>query len=184
MNMINSTSTTSTSGVMLMAACKLADSPSRIGRPPLLDGHLDVRHIGLRNLELRYFEQAVHELGRSPVHLDVEILYLACETVEGDDGRNRDEDAQAVETRASAMPPETTDIPPDPVAAMLRKALMIPTTVPKRTMNGAVEPIVARKPRPRFNSISVSDMESLTALWTSSSEASGSPPRLRTPSYS
>src|SRR5438093_7789871 len=95
MKMISSTSTTSTSGVMLMAACKLADSPSRIGRPPLLDGHLDVRHIGLRNLELRYFEQAVHELGRSPVHLDVEILYLACETVEVADGRNRDEDAQA-----------------------------------------------------------------------------------------
>src|SRR5262245_64994826 len=95
MNMINSTSTTSTSGVMLMAACKLADSPSRIGRPSLLDGHLDVRHIGLRNLELRYFEQAVHELGRSPVHLDVESLYLACEAVEGDDGRDRDEDAQS-----------------------------------------------------------------------------------------
>ncbi len=37
---------------------------------------------------------------------------------------------------------------------------MIPTTVPKRPMNGAVEPIVARNPRPRFNWISVSAMES------------------------
>src|SRR6266481_756925 len=58
---------------------------------------------------------------------------------------------KAVETRASAMPPETTDIPPDPVAAMLRKALIIPTTVPKRPTKGAVEPIVARNPRPRFS---------------------------------
>ena len=57
----------------------------------------------------------------------------------------------AVETSASAMPPETAAIPPDPVAAMLWNALMIPTTVPKRPMNGAVEPIVARSPRPRFN---------------------------------
>ena len=42
--------------------------------------------------------------------------------------------------------------PPDPVAAMLRKALMIPTTVPNKPMNGAVEPIVARLETPRFNS--------------------------------
>src|SRR5262249_32387620 len=42
---------------------------------------------------------------------------------------------KAVETRASAMPPETTDIPPDPVAAMPRKAFMIPTTVPQRPTN-------------------------------------------------
>ena len=58
---------------------------------------------------------------------------------------------KAVETRASAIPPETTLIPPDPVAAMLRKALMIPTTVPNSPMKGAVEPIVARNPRPHFN---------------------------------
>src|SRR5437870_6343106 len=68
---------------------------------------------------------------------------------------------RAVETRASAMPPETTDIPPDPVAAMLRKALIIPTTVPNRPTNGTVEPIVARNPRPFFKLISVSEMESL-----------------------
>src|SRR3989454_1086540 len=94
MNMIRSTSTTSTSGVMLMAACILAGSPSRIGRPSLLDRYLGLRHLDLRHLDLRYFEQAVHELGRSPVHLNVESLYLAREVVEGDDGRDRDEDAQ------------------------------------------------------------------------------------------
>src|ERR1700674_1400903 len=74
MNMISSTSTTSTSGVMLMAACILAGSPSRIGRPPLRDRHLDSIHLDHRHLGLRYFEQAVQDLGRSPVHLDVESL--------------------------------------------------------------------------------------------------------------
>src|SRR5436309_2783644 len=94
MNMINSTSTTSTSGVMLMADCILAGSPSRIRRPSLLDRHLDLRLIDLRYLHLRYFEQAVQDLGRSPVHLDVESLDLAREVIEGDDGRDRDEDTQ------------------------------------------------------------------------------------------
>src|SRR5262249_20315462 len=74
MKMISSTSTTSTSGVMLMAACILAGSPSRISRPPLLDRHLDLLHLDLRYPDLRYFEQAVQYLGRSPVHLDVERL--------------------------------------------------------------------------------------------------------------
>src|SRR6185437_5213565 len=91
---------------------------------------------------------------------------------------------RAVVTRASAIPPETTDMPPDPVAAMFRKALMIPATVPKRPTNGAVEPIVARNPRPCFNWTNVSDMESLSASLTSSCEADGSPPDLCTPSYS
>src|SRR5436190_2999439 len=95
MKMISSTSTTSTSGVMLMDACSLAPSPSRIGRPSLLDHwRLDFRHLDVNYLELRYFEQAVHDLGRSPVHLDVKSLYLAREVVEGDDGRDRDEDTQ------------------------------------------------------------------------------------------
>src|SRR2546422_8927143 len=95
MKMIRSTSTTSTSGVILMDACSLAPSPSRIGRPSLLDHwRLDFRHLDVNHLELRYFEQAVHELGRSPVHLDVKSLYLAREVVEGDDGRDRDEDTQ------------------------------------------------------------------------------------------
>src|SRR5712692_519408 len=70
MKMISSTSTTSTSGVMLMTACILAGSPSRIGF---------LRHLDHRHLDLRHLEQAVHELGRSPVHLDVEILELARE---------------------------------------------------------------------------------------------------------
>src|SRR5262245_15141016 len=85
MKMIRSTSTTSTSGVMLMAACILAGSPRRMARPR----DLDRRHPGIRDLE-----QAVHELGRGPVHLDLEVLQPAGELVEGDDGRDRDEDAQ------------------------------------------------------------------------------------------
>src|SRR5216683_1557265 len=95
MKMINSTSTTSTSGVMLMVACILPGSPSRIGRPFLFDPRrLDFIHFDVKLLELRYFEQAVHELGRSPIHLDLESLHLAREVVEGDDGRNCDEDTQ------------------------------------------------------------------------------------------
>src|SRR5215510_14275265 len=95
MKMISSTSTTSTSGVILMDACSLAPSPSRISRTSLLDHwRLDFPHLDVNYLELRYFEQAVHELGRSPIHLDVEILDLAREVVEGDDGRDSDEDTE------------------------------------------------------------------------------------------
>src|SRR5258708_31773090 len=93
--MISSTSTTSTSGVMLMVACILPGSPSRIGRPFLFDPRrLDFVHFDVKLLELRYSEQTVHELGRSPIHLDMESLNLAREVVEGDDGRNCDEDTQ------------------------------------------------------------------------------------------
>src|SRR5260370_684177 len=93
--MISSTSTTSTSGVMLMVACILLGSPSRIGRPFLFGPlRLDFIPFDVKVLELRYFEQAVHELGRSPIHLDLESLNLAREVVEGDDGRNCDEDTQ------------------------------------------------------------------------------------------
>src|SRR5690242_2636705 len=76
--MISSTSTTSTSGVMLMAACILAVSPSRIsvfllvGSPHALAP------------ERRHLEQTVDQLRRSPVHFDVKILDLACEVVEGE----------------------------------------------------------------------------------------------------
>src|SRR5437588_9093767 len=71
MKMISSTSTTSTSGVMLMAACILAGSPSRIRRSSGLERDLGAFHIDFLHLDLGYFEQAVHELRRSPVHLDV-----------------------------------------------------------------------------------------------------------------
>src|SRR5712692_1298886 len=95
MKMISSTSTTSTSGVMLMAAFIGVGSPSRIGRPFLLDRRrLDFSLFEVKPLELRYSEQAVHKLGRSPIHFDMESLNLAREVVEGDDGRNCDEDTQ------------------------------------------------------------------------------------------
>src|SRR5262245_59248146 len=96
MKMISSTSTTSTNGGMLVAACILAGSAVRIRL--LVHGH--DRHLGLRRLpglphhDYRNLEQAVHELGRGPVHLDLELLELAREVVVRDDGRDRDEDAQ------------------------------------------------------------------------------------------
>src|SRR5437660_5781413 len=67
MKMISSTSTTSTSGVMLITACILACSPSRIGFLLLIDHRfLDLLHdLRLPELsvhDLRHFEQAVHEL--------------------------------------------------------------------------------------------------------------------------
>src|SRR5690349_11497624 len=88
MKMISSTSTTSTSGVTLMADCILADSPSRIsvfllvGSPHALPP------------EWRHFEQTVDQLRRSAVHLDMKILDFAREVVECDDCRNSYEDAQ------------------------------------------------------------------------------------------
>src|SRR5258705_7477558 len=82
MKMISSTSTTSTSGVMLMAACIFAPSPSRIGWPSLFDHRrLDFGPFDVKHPELRYFEQAVHELRRSAIHLDMESLNLARESV-------------------------------------------------------------------------------------------------------
>src|SRR4029077_9709658 len=84
MKMISSTSTTSTSGVMLMVACILPGSPSRIDWPFLFDHRrLDFSRFDVKLLEFRYFEQAVHELGRSPIHLDMESLNLPREVVEG-----------------------------------------------------------------------------------------------------
>src|SRR6266487_2413353 len=88
MKMISSTSTTSTSGVMLMAACILAPSPSRMGILRVEHRCLDVPlhgppHLDVPLHDLRHLEQTVHELGRSPIHLDVEIFYLACEEIEG-----------------------------------------------------------------------------------------------------
>src|SRR5206468_5182872 len=84
--MISSTSTTSTSGVMLMAACIRGGSPSRMGQTFLFGLRLlDFVHFDVQPLELRYFEQAVHELGRSPIHFDMERFNLAREVVEGDD---------------------------------------------------------------------------------------------------
>src|SRR5947209_10692533 len=96
MKMISSTSTTSTSGVMLMAACIRAGSPSRIGRAFFFDlRRLDFIHfVEFKPLELWYFEQAVHKLGRSPIHFDMESLKFAREVVEGHDGRNCDEDTE------------------------------------------------------------------------------------------
>src|SRR5262245_25542959 len=95
MKMISSTSTTSTSGVMLMVACIRAGSPSRIGRTFLFDRRcLDFIHFNVKSLKLRYFEQAVHELGRSPIHGDMESLNFARKVVEGDNGRNGNEDTQ------------------------------------------------------------------------------------------
>src|SRR5262245_48945522 len=99
MKMISSTSTTSTSGVMLIVACIFAGSPSRLaGSPSCMGRHLDLWHLHLRpgildlwEDDIRYLEQAVHELRRRPVHLDVEVLEPHRELVERDNGRNRDE---------------------------------------------------------------------------------------------
>src|SRR5262245_57974024 len=89
--MISSTSTTSTSGVMLMAACILAASPSRIDflcRVAFLQ-------LLLAHQSLRYLEQAIHQLRGSPVHLDVASLDLAREAVEGHHSRDRNEDSES-----------------------------------------------------------------------------------------
>src|SRR5215467_1451280 len=96
MKMISSTSTTSTSGVMLMAACIRVGSPSRIGRTFLFARRcLDFIHFSdLKPLQLRCFEQAVHQLGRGTIHLDMKSFNLAREVVKRDDGRNCDEDTE------------------------------------------------------------------------------------------
>src|SRR5216684_1159713 len=95
MKMISSTSTTSTSGVMLMVACILPGSPSRMDWPFLFNHRrLDFSHFNVKPLKFRHSEQAVQQLGGSPIHLDMESLKLPSKVIEGDDGRNCDEDTQ------------------------------------------------------------------------------------------
>ena len=55
----------------------------------------------------------------------------------------------AVVMSASEIPAATTVKPPCPVCAICRKACMMPTTVPKRPMKGAVAPTVPRIQRLR-----------------------------------
>src|SRR5262249_30186840 len=90
-------STTSTSGVMLMAACILTVSPSRMGfclqrYLNFLLCNLWVPELPLH--DLRHFEQAVHELGGGPIHLDLKSLEPAGEVIKSDHGGDRDEDAE------------------------------------------------------------------------------------------
>src|SRR5437879_6736599 len=73
MKMISNTSTTSTSGVMLMVACILPGSPSRIDGPFLFDPwRLDFIHFDVKLLEFRCSEHTVYELGRSPIQRELE----------------------------------------------------------------------------------------------------------------
>ncbi len=62
------------------------------------------------------------------------------------------------------MPAETAPRPPVPVAAMPAKDRMIPMTVAKRPMKGAVVAIVASPPRPFFMSAVVMRAERSMAL--------------------
>src|SRR5438046_2303096 len=138
--MISSTSTTSTSGVILISDCRLEPASLLLncmmllsfcaitfGDQPhpaqtcLLDRDHDLANLAeiqlcitpdhdlgvrlcahrsaasfveFKPLELWHFEQAVHKLGRSPIHFDMESLKFARDVVEGDDGRNCDEDTE------------------------------------------------------------------------------------------
>src|SRR3989442_9504596 len=72
----------------------------------------------------------------------------------------------AVVMRASAIPADTdASEPPPPDAAMPVKAFTIPITVPSSPTNGAVEPIVARMPRPRFSSAT------MISIWRSTARS-------------
>src|SRR4029079_9658034 len=96
MKMMSSTSTTSTSGVMLMDAFSRLGSPSRMGR------HLRVRNLrSLGRVDVRFedsrfwdLEQTVDEVRLGAVHLDVVVLHLPGEVVERDDRRDRNEDTE------------------------------------------------------------------------------------------
>src|SRR5213078_2814445 len=73
----------------------------------------------------------------------------------------------AVVIRASAIPADTAPSdPPPPDAAMPVNAFTIPITVPSRPTNGAVDPVVARMPRPRFSSADTIRISRSTARLT------------------
>src|SRR4030042_5838218 len=67
----------------------------------------------------------------------------------------------AVAIRASAMPGATVIRLADRTMPILRKASMMPQTVPKRPMNGVTLPVVARKPI-IFSSREISEFEALS----------------------
>ena len=148
-------------------------------------GTLTSCQLDVEYLDLRYFEQAVHELGRSPVHLDVESLDLAGEVVEGDDGRDRDEDAQgrrdqglsdAARNHRHSAGPRGSDVP-ESVDDSDHGAEE--TDERSRRADRSQEPETAASTGSASRTWSL-----VSALVTSSSEAIGSPPLLRTPSYS
>src|ERR1700739_4600944 len=88
MKMISSTSTTSTSGVTVMDAFILELSPSRIRVLLRVCGRLSDA------IDLRRFEETIHELSGSSIHLNVEVFNPARKVVERGDSRDCDEDAQ------------------------------------------------------------------------------------------
>src|SRR5213595_989093 len=70
----------------------------------------------------------------------------------------------AVVINASAIPADTeASEPPPPDAAIPVKAFTMPITVPSSPTNGAVEPVVARMPRPRFSSAATMRISRSTA---------------------
>jgi len=74
------------------------------------------------------------------------------------------------------MPPATAVKPVVFWAVISRKALMMPTTVPNRPTKGAVAPMVAKPPRPRFSSAWVMATErSRPRLLASMISSSGKP---------
>src|SRR5439155_520549 len=107
--------------------------PSRIGRTFLFSlRRLDFIHFGVKPLELRYLYKRLMSWDEARFISTWKVSSLPVKWLKATTAGIATKIPRAVETRASAMPPETTDIPPDPVAAMLRKALIIPTTVPNR----------------------------------------------------
>src|SRR5438445_8170834 len=77
----------------------------------------------------------------------------------------------AVVMSASAIPADTeASDPPPPEAAMPVNAFTIPITVPSRPTNGAVAPVVARIPSPRFSSAATISISRSTARSTERSE--------------
>src|SRR5437879_5884290 len=82
----------------------------------------------------------------------------------------------AVVIKASAMPADTAPSePPPPDAAMPVNAFTMPITVPSSPTNGAVEPVVARIPRPRFSSADTMRISRSTARSTELMSAAGAP---------
>src|SRR5438874_548817 len=88
MKMISRTSTTSTSGVMLMVACILPGSPSRIGRPSLFDrGRLHFSRFDAKHRDLRYSGHGVPECARDELERSNRIASALAHAVVLDDAR-------------------------------------------------------------------------------------------------
>ena len=97
-------------------------------------------------------QEVVDQFAGGVIHFDVERFHATGQIVEHHDGRDSDEQAHSGGDQSFRNTAGDGSQTGCLRLEMPRNAFKIPTTVPNSPTKGAVEPMVARPPRPRFNS--------------------------------